>query len=212
MMSKDTDEPSASAEQAIGLRRSTMTPRRGASLAGLPSRPAEMPAASRHASDKWFFVQPRAAQDDQFPIIVHSHLRWDFVWQRPQQIFSRLARDHRVLFVEEPLDASGDTRLELSEPHPNVVRAVPRLSGASGMSVEHQHAALLPLLQEALQSHPLLAGRFATFVQWFYSPMPAPCVLDRLSAAAVVYDCMDELANFRFAPPDIGERERLLLT
>src|SRR3569832_1383076 len=119
MMSKDTDEPSASAEQAIGLRRSTMTPRRGASLAGLPSRPAEMPAASRHASDKWFFVQPRAAQDDQFPIIVHCHLRWDFVWQRPQQIFSRLAERHRVLFIEDPMAGEGAPRLDIFAPYAN---------------------------------------------------------------------------------------------
>jgi glycosyltransferase involved in cell wall biosynthesis len=48
-------------------------------------------------------------------------------------------------------------------------------------------------------------------VQWFYSPMTAPCFLGKFGAAAVVYDCMDELANFRFAPPDIGAREKLLL-
>src|SRR5947199_378142 len=37
-----------------------------------------------------------------FPIIVHSHLGWDWVWQRPQQFHSRLSRRHRVLFVEGP--------------------------------------------------------------------------------------------------------------
>src|SRR5919199_6930060 len=63
------------------------------------------------------------------PIIVHSHLRWDFVWQRPQQILSRLAASSRVLFVEEPLylDDIRRPRLALSEPHGGVTRAVPQL-------------------------------------------------------------------------------------
>jgi glycosyltransferase involved in cell wall biosynthesis len=48
-------------------------------------------------------------------------------------------------------------------------------------------------------------------VQWFYTPMPAPEMLGALDEIAVVYDCMDELAQFRFAPSDIGARERQLL-
>jgi glycosyltransferase involved in cell wall biosynthesis len=143
--------------------------------------------------------------------VVHSHLRWDFVWQRPQQIFSRLARDHRVVFVEEPVDKPGYPSLAVTEAHPNVVRVVPALPGAGGMTVDAQYALLLPLLLAALKEHPLLAGRFDHPIHWFYSPMPAPCALGRLNALAVVYDCMDELANFRFAPPDISQRESVLL-
>jgi glycosyltransferase involved in cell wall biosynthesis len=79
------------------------------------------------------------------------------------------------------------------------------------MSVDQQHQMMLPLLEHALRTHPLLAGRFHRFVQWFYSPMPARSALERLAGVAVVYDCMDELANFRFAPPDITQRERQLL-
>ena len=144
--------------------------------------------------------------------VVHSHLRWNFVWQRPQQILSRLARDHRILFIEEPLDTLTAASLELSEPYPNVVRAVPLLPRAAQLSVEQQYDLILPILRRALREEPLLAGRFERFVQWFYSPMPAPCTLTRLDAAAVVYDCMDELASFRYAPADIAQREQLLLT
>ena len=43
------------------------------------------------------------AQTDAYPIIVHSHLGWDWVWQRPQQFLSRLSRKHRVLFIEGPV-------------------------------------------------------------------------------------------------------------
>lgn len=34
------------------------------------------------------------------PIILHSHLSWDWVWQRPQQFASRLSRRRRVLFMD----------------------------------------------------------------------------------------------------------------
>ena len=56
------------------------------------------------------------------PIIAHSHLRWDFVWQRPQQIFSRLALTRPVLFVEEPCQGDGSPRVDISEPMQNVLR------------------------------------------------------------------------------------------
>jgi len=38
-------------------------------------------------------------------LIVISHLRWTWVWQRPQQLVSRLPSDARVWFVEVPLPA-----------------------------------------------------------------------------------------------------------
>jgi glycosyltransferase involved in cell wall biosynthesis len=144
-----------------------------------------------------------------FSIVAHSHLRWDFVWQRPQQIFSRLADRHHVLFVEEPVHEPGEAHLRIVEIQPNLVRAIPVLP--AGGSVDEHCALLAPLLQRAMRMHPLLAGRFETLVQWFYSPMCAPGMLGRLDEIAVVYDCMDELANFRFAPGDIGQRERFLL-
>ena len=158
---------------------------------------------------------------NRFPLIVHCHLRWDFVWQRPQQIFSRLAESHRVLFIEDPVllddapaantDAGGTLpRLEISEPWPNVVRLVPMLP-ASLDTVDAQCTASLPLLREALRTHPLLAGHFEHPVQWFYSPMTAPALLGKFGERGIVYDCMDELANFRFAPTDIAQREQFLL-
>jgi len=147
-----------------------------------------------------------------FPLIVHCHLRWDFVWQRPQQLFSRLAADHAVLFIEDPLPGEGAPHLELSEPFANVVRLVPRLPEGAPPDADGQWRLLLPLIEEAQRDHPMLAGRFADPVQWFYSPMSAPVLLGRFGARGTVYDCMDELANFRFAPADIAERERFLLS
>ncbi|HVL36415.1 MAG TPA: glycosyltransferase [Burkholderiales bacterium] len=148
-------------------------------------------------------------QRERFPIVVHSHLRWDFVWQRPQQIFSRLARHHGVLFVEEPVHEAGEPRLRIIEAQAGVMRAIPVLPEPCGVDAACE--AVLPLLQRALATHPLLADRFVQPVQWFYSPMCAPRMAGAFGDGAIVYDCMDELANFRFAPPDIAERERFLL-
>src|SRR5688572_24548757 len=51
------------------------------------------------------------------PLVVFCHLRWDFVWQRPQQLMSRFARNRRVYFVEEPIfrDAGEGGRSEGEE-------------------------------------------------------------------------------------------------
>ncbi|MFN2646380.1 MAG: glycosyltransferase [Burkholderiales bacterium] len=145
----------------------------------------------------------------QSPIVVHCHLRWDFVWQRPQQIFSRLAAEQRVLFLEEPCYEGTQATLRLTEPQPGIVRVVPILP--ERMPVDDECAIVLPLVRAALERHPLLAGEFDSPIQWFYSPMTAPDFIGQLGETCVVYDCMDELANFRFAPPDIQEREAFLL-
>jgi glycosyltransferase involved in cell wall biosynthesis len=146
------------------------------------------------------------------PILVHCHLRWDFVWQRPQQIFSRLARIHKVLFLEDPVEGEGLPRLEISTPQSNIVRVVPVLPGIAGVkSVDEQSLMTLGLLKQALQEHPLLKGDFVNPIQWFYSPMSAKVFMDKFDAVAVVYDCMDELANFKFAPSDLAQREEGLM-
>ena len=45
----------------------------------------------------------------QYAIVAFSHLRWDFVYQRPQHLLSRLAASRPVFFIEEP-------ELDLNEP------------------------------------------------------------------------------------------------
>src|SRR4051812_19240458 len=101
-----------------------------------------------------------AASPEQVPILVHCHLRWDFVWQRPQQIFSRLAAHHPILFLEAGKDGEGGPRLELSEPARNIVRAVPILPGLDSMAIESQCEIVLNLLESARRRHALLRGKF----------------------------------------------------
>ncbi|MES2522503.1 MAG: glycosyltransferase [Gemmatimonadota bacterium] len=147
------------------------------------------------------------------PILVHSHLRWDFVWQRPQQLFSRFARSRDVLFVEEPifLDDALRPTLEITNPIARVHRAIPRLPGAYRDSEAAMHMAVRSLILEAIGSAGELAGRFDAPIQWFYTPMPAPTMIGAFNESAVVYDCMDELAQFKFAPTELVQRERFLL-
>src|SRR4030081_2940735 len=107
------------------------------------------------------------------PIIVHSHLRWDFVWQRPQQILSRLAAHAPVLFVEEPifLDDLSSGRLDISVPFGNVFRALPHLPGSYRDDQDGAIAAVRSLVQNSIGEKGELRSRFTNPIQWFYSPV-----------------------------------------
>jgi glycosyltransferase involved in cell wall biosynthesis len=147
------------------------------------------------------------------PIIVHSHLRWDFVWQRPQQLLSRLARRNEVLFIEEPIycDDVAVARLALSGPEPRVHRVVPMLPASLQGEYDASIAEIRELVREEIARGDVLGGRFARPIQWFYTPMPAPAMIGAFDERAVVYDCMDELSKFRFAPRELVDRERYLM-
>jgi UDP-galactopyranose mutase len=142
----------------------------------------------------------------QYSIVVFSHLRWNFVYQRPQHLISRLAAKRPVLFIEEPeLDRAGQPRWERSSPHPNVTVLTPRTPiEAPGFHAD-QLRALEPLIAE-LSSE--LADR--ALLAWLYTPMALP-LAEALGPDAIVYDCMDELALFLGAPPELLSREAALL-
>jgi UDP-galactopyranose mutase len=130
----------------------------------------------------------------QHTLICFSHLRWNFVFQRPQHLMSRFARDRRVIFWEEPETAPGvEASLRVSPcADTGVIVATPILP--EGLDEAAQENSLKCLLGG------LLAGEQGPFVRWYYTPMMLPFSRG-VDAAVTVYDCMDELANFRFAPP-----------
>jgi UDP-galactopyranose mutase len=139
----------------------------------------------------------------EYPIVVLSHLRWSFVYQRPQHLLSRLAARHRVLFVEEPeFDGSLDApRWERSEPERRVTVYRPRTrSPAPGFHADQleELTRLMPALLDDLDG--------LTPAAWLYTPLAVP-LLDALRPSAVVYDCMDELSMFQGAPPELITRE-----
>lgn len=148
-----------------------------------------------------------------YPIIVHCHLRWEGVWQRPQQFLSRISKRHRILFVEGPIlhdkeDAPTYELLPVKE-YPNVIVMRTHFPASRFQNGAWVDAERLRLLQEAMNNE--LRGKFEQPALWFYDPMAAPCFIGKLGERAVVYDCMDELSQFKFAPPEIVQRERILL-
>ncbi len=136
-------------------------------------------------------------------IVVFCHLRWDFVFQRPQQLLSRLARHYRVLFIEEPVYDDGASYLEQSTPMPNVTVCRPHTPVHAVGFHDDQIRVLQPMLAT------LLAPGERPVV-WFYTPMALP-LLQALRPSRVVYDCMDELAAFKNSPKQLLQRETALL-
>jgi len=154
------------------------------------------------------------ADPEKFSLIVHCHLGWDWVWQRPQQFLSRLSRKHKILFVEtigpDPQLAAPYARFSAPDGFPNITilrLQFPSWQWSDGNFVDRERRRLV---QSALKSE-LLAGQFQNPVQWFYDPMAVTAFAGRMNEAAIVYDCMDELSKFKGAPPAIVERERELL-
>ena len=140
-----------------------------------------------------------------FDIICFCHLRWNFVYQRPQHLLSRFASTHRVFFIEEPLfDATENNYMEISRvDDARVWVMVPHLkNGMSVIEVMNVQTILLDSMLESIQ--------IERYVLWYYSPM-ALSYSDHLSPMLIVYDCMDELAAFKFAPPFLVQREQKLM-
>jgi glycosyltransferase involved in cell wall biosynthesis len=138
-------------------------------------------------------------------IVCLSHLRWNFVFQRPQHLMTRLASRHRIFFVEEPRFEDAPDQLEVNHVEGGVRVVVPVLAEWRRHSASHT----VPV-QRALLSRLLQAERIRGYVLWYYTPMALPISRD-LAPVAVVYDCMDELTGFAGAPPELEELELELL-
>jgi UDP-galactopyranose mutase len=138
-----------------------------------------------------------------YDVVCLSHLRWDFVWQRPQHLLSRCARERRVFFVEEPVFDAAEPWLEARLLEDRLAVAVPHLP--AGSSDEERHTALERLVERLLRAHAV-----EDYVLWYYTPM-ALGFTRALTPLAVVYDCMDDLASFAGAPKDLRAREDELL-
>ncbi len=136
------------------------------------------------------------------PILVcHSHLRWDWVYQRPQHLLSRMARRWPVILEEEPVFDDRRPGLDI-------------LPVADGVTVLRPHR---PAHQDfdlgrLVEDYVGMARDDRPLIRWFYSPMFAPYGERLGDGQVVVYDCMDELANFAGAPDGLLEAEARLLS
>lgn len=137
-------------------------------------------------------------------LIVFSHLRWNFVYQRPQHLLSRLGLRWPVVFIEEPVPHAPEDRIEFVAAAPGVEVWRPHLRGtAHGFHPEHK-AALQKLVGEALREQAI-----TNYWIWFYTPMALPFA-ERLQPDGIIYDCMDELSLFRGAPRELIDQEEAL--
>lgn len=134
-------------------------------------------------------------------LLCFSHLRWDFVFQRPQHLMLRMRDAYDVVYWEEPIhDATAIDYLETRNTD-GITIIVPHL--VPDRSAADDNLRLAALLGD------LTAGR-ASIVRWYYTPMMLAFSQD-LVATCTVYDCMDELSAFRFAPPELLGLETELL-
>ena len=134
-------------------------------------------------------------------LVCISHLRWNFVFQRPNHLMSRCARERRTFFFEEP--APGDeARVAVREIRENLFNAVPHLPPeTSGVDAgERQRRLLDGMLRDY---------GVRRFILWLYTPMALPFTR-HLDPVCTVYDCMDELSAFHGAPPVLLQQEQEL--
>lgn len=135
-------------------------------------------------------------------LVCFSHLRWDFVFQRPQHLMTRCARDRRVFFVEEPIFGNHSMRLHVREDR-GVHVVVPQLP--DGLCSEIAITAVMKEMTRQL----FLEHDINDYVFWYYTPM-ALRFTDHLNPIASVYDCMDELSAFKGAHSQLPALEREL--
>ncbi len=135
-------------------------------------------------------------------LMVLSHLRWDFVFQRPQHLLTRAARDFQVFFLEEPMIEGTRPGVRMLD-RGGVTVVQPLLPAgtdpALGMMHQGDVAERIAALAEGRQ-----------LLLWYYTPM-ALAFGHRIAADAIVFDKMDELSAFAFAPPDLRALESALM-
>jgi UDP-galactopyranose mutase len=135
-------------------------------------------------------------------LLCFSHLRWNFVYQRPQHLMSRFARERRVFYWEEPVHHDAGPWLQVTHGDDGVTVIVPHLPSLDAAEAE-------PALRRLLDGWMEDTG-IGRFVAWFYTPMALGWA-GHLDPLATVFDCMDELSAFRFAPPELLAREAELM-
>jgi UDP-galactopyranose mutase len=152
------------------------------------------------------FSEPSMKDPERPTLVCFSHLRWDFVFQRPQHLLSRFANDMNVIVWEEPIVVGkGETpfvKVSRANGYPAVRVVVPHLpEGLTMIGAEQVLTRLFETFASSIRG-PIVA--------WYYTPMMLPFSRG-IDADVVVYDAMDELSKFRFAPPILLDLERELL-
>ena len=175
---------------------------REAKLSALAESPSSLPYLSLYLSNPEFEAKESSAPDAP-DLVCLSHLRWNFVYQRPQHLLSRCVQKQRVFFIEEPIFGPYPScRLDVSMDANGVCVVVPQLIGT--LSEEEATAAQQVLIDDMFSQ-----AQINKYILWYYTPM-AVTFTRHLEPLVVVYDCMDELSQFKGAPPEMALREAAL--
>jgi len=139
-------------------------------------------------------------------LVAFSHLRWGFVWQRPQHLLTRFAREMPVVVVEEPEYHLQGADVRVRHDH-GVTVVTPLLPWTDvqygfGNRVNRQISRLV---------EPFVRPGTATTL-WYYTPMALGAEPPPVRPRLTIYDAMDDLASFRAAPPELRMREARLLS
>ena len=144
-------------------------------------------------------LSEQLAQTDghQYDMIVFCHLRWEFVYQRPQHIISRLAKDRKILFIEEPIGFAPqeENTAILKKVTPQLHVLQPKVKGIKDI------ANLLPKY----------VSNSRVSIGWFYSAAFS-VLLQEINFETIIYDCMDELSLFKGAPQELIDQEKFLIS
>jgi len=151
-------------------------------------------------------AEPSAPGPEPTTLICFSHLRWNFVFQRPQHLMSRFAREMNVIYWEEPVEIgpreTAYLQVREAPDSANIRVIVPHMP--QGMPADAREAALSRLLD----AH--LATVRGTLIAWYYTPMMLP-FSKHVTPDVTVYDAMDELSKFKFAPTHLLDLEQELI-
>lgn len=133
-------------------------------------------------------------EEHTYDMIVFCHLRWDFVYQRPQHIISRMAKQYKVLFIEEPWMRENEKESRL-------------IKLSDMLHVLQPNVNSIAEIKDVL---PQFVSNTSNIIGWFYSPSFVP-IIDYFDFSTIIYDCMDELSLFKEAPEKIIEQEKYLI-
>lgn len=149
------------------------------------------------------FSTPTQKENEQpQTLLCFSHLRWNFVYQRPQHLMTRASQDYRVYYVEEPIWGS-DLRVDICHQSDQLTVVVPHLP--HGISHDEFIQYQRQLISELIERE-----KITDYITWYYTPM-ALLFTDHLKPTLTVYDCMDELSAFLGAPAELIDKEKELM-
>jgi glycosyltransferase involved in cell wall biosynthesis len=135
-------------------------------------------------------------------MVCFSHLRWGFVFQRPNHLLTRFSKHQRVFFIEEPIFHDDDEKIHIENYNENLYIVTPYLK--KGLSGKNIHQRLKKIIKNLLSNM-----QVTRYLSWYYTPMALPFTKE-LTPEMVIYDCMDELSAFKFAPAELTIREKEL--